>query len=168
MAARMPACLPTLPSSPAPLPDPAFLPSLDHGDLLFTSPGGQAVKTFHLDGTGLQVAYRLPTGAAYRAAQIPLALDPWRRFALGWAGLYRSESSAEVWSWQIQSGPQILVRASTSLTGGDFSQSRSLFSAAEDPNRDFPPAHFAPFPLALLQVSLQESTQISIQVFPQP
>ena len=60
------------------------------------------------------------------------------------------------------------MRASTTLSGGDFSQSRSLFSAAEDPNRDFPLAHFAPFPLALLQVALRETTQISIQLIPQP
>jgi hypothetical protein len=149
-------------------PGSGFLPSLDRGDLLFTSPGGQAVKTFHLDHTGLQVSYRLSSGASYPPAQIPLVLDPWRRFIPGWAGLYRSETSAGAWSWQIQSGPQLVIRASTSLLGGDFSQSRPLFSAAEDPNRDFPLAHFTPFPLALLQVPLTDTAQISIQLLPQP
>ncbi len=149
-------------------PGAAFQPSFDRGDLLFTSPAGQGIKTFRLDETGLQVAYRLPSGASYPAAQIPLALDPWRRFSLDWADLYYARSSPNTWSWQIRSGPQIQVRASSSLTGGSFSQSRSLFSAAEDPNHDFPFAHFAPFPLAVLQVNLGETTQISIQLIPQP
>jgi hypothetical protein len=149
-------------------PGTGFLPAFDHGNLLFTLPGGNALKTFRLTDTGLQVEYQLASGVSYPAAQIPLALDPWRRFAPGWADLYRAESSANQWSWQIQAGPRLLVNTSTSLTGGDFNQSRSLFSAAEDPNQDFPPAHFAPFPLAVLQVSLNEHTQISLQVVPQP
>jgi len=149
-------------------PGAGFLPALEHGDLRFTMPDGQVVKTFQLTESGLQVEYRLAPGASYPAAQIPLVLDPWRRFDPGWADLYQSESSPAAYSWHIQAGPQVLVRTSTSLTGGDFNQSRSLFSAAEDPNQDFPPAHFASFPLALLQVSLQQTTQISIQLVPQP
>lgn len=149
-------------------PGTGFLPEISGESLVFRSPDGKVVKTFRLTETGLQVQYQLAAGSSYPPAQVPLALDPWRRFTPGWADLYRAESSPNLWSWQIQAGPRLLVRASTSLTGGEFNQSRSLFSLAENPDQDFPLAHFTPFPLAVVQVSLSENTLISLQVIPQP
>ncbi len=145
-----------------------FQPEIVGDTLVFSLPDGRVVKSYRLTASGLQVDYRLAGGEAYPPAQLPLLIDPWRRFSRGWADLYHLQSSPNQVTWQLQDAPAIQVSASTSLSGADFSQSRPLFAAAEDPNQDFPAAHFAPFPLALLQVQLQEHTMITIQVSPQP
>jgi len=95
--------------------------------------------------------------------QIPLLLDPWRRFYPGWAELYTGLQTANTFQWMLADGPTIHISTTSRLQGSDFQASQSLFSKPEDPNQDLPSGHFLPFPLVLIQIKTAEKLTVCVQ-----
>ena len=123
--------------------------SIEPGRILFTSVDGTVRKTFSFSSSGLHVDYQSSGPAQVR---IPLALDPWRRFTTGWGDDYFGEKTASGWSWKLNSGPEVEIQTSGSLSASPFTDSHALLSAVEDPNYDYPRGHYLPFPLAFVEV----------------
>lgn len=130
------------------------------GQLTFTAPGGGLRKTFRITSNGLEAYYR---SAAEARVQIPLAVDPWRRFEPGWAGRYRSLSAPSGWSWGLEQGIRVEISTTADLTGQAFNDSSSIIRLPEDPNYEFPPGHFLPFPMALVEIQAEGDFTISLQ-----
>jgi hypothetical protein len=145
-------------------PGQGYQANLEGESLVFTSADGGTRKRFRLTANGMQVAYRFTARPPFAAIQIPLALDPWRRFSPFWADAYRGERLADGWAWRIEPGPQVRALTSTPLSAHSFLASRPFFDRSEDPNKDYPLGHALPFPLAQLEIPLAGDLEIKIEV----
>jgi hypothetical protein len=154
--------------------DPAVLPGaffddrgpyqvnrVEPGLLVFTSPGMR--KAYSLTPSGLRIEIQPETPLS---VQIPLAVDPWNRFTPGWGSRYTGEAIPGGWSWGLDGGPRVSVISSADLVLQEFTASRSFVGTVEDPNRDFPPGHFLPFPMALVEVQGAREITIVVELLP--
>lgn len=98
------------------------------------------------------------------AFQIPLMIDPLLRFLPGWSDNYQSSQKLDECIWIVKHDIKIKVESTVSITCVDFNESRSLLSKPEDPNQDFPPGHFLPFPVALVKGMGDHEVIIKINV----
>lgn len=127
----------------------AYQPSVEPDRIRFTSLDGSIQKTFTFSGSGLRVNYHSPDAVQ---VHILLALDPWRRFSPGWGDQYFGGKTGDGWSWRIESGPGVEIQSSGRISAAAFTDSHALLSQVEDPNYDYPPGHYLPFPVALVNV----------------
>jgi hypothetical protein len=134
--------------------------------LIFTSSNEEVRKAFCLYAGGLDVEYRFSSHPPFPNLQIPLALDPWRRFASDWADAYQAIRLPNGWSWGLYAGPQVQILTTARLNVETFLDSRSFFNRAEDPNIDYPPGHGLPFPLALVEIPVQGNLNVQLEVQP--
>jgi hypothetical protein len=160
--------------SAGPLADPAVIPGaffdrdpqsetqlqlrLEDSRLEFFTEDGYT-KIYSLLPAGLRADFDAPAPLTLR---LPLLLDPWTRFSPAWGGLYQSSLSENGWTWGLAGGQQVRVAASTELTPASFMDTQSLMGTLEDPNRDYPPGHFLPFPLALAELHGQAELWVEI------
>ena len=138
-----------------------YQPLIEDSRLTLTDPVSAIRKTFTLLQDGLRVEISAPD--AYRSS-LPLVVDPWRRFNPGWAQRYAAERSDNRFVWGIPGELQVEVTSSTPLLANTFLDTSQFMGRLENPNRDYPPGHYLPFPLALLEFSGAEtSLEIHIQ-----
>jgi hypothetical protein len=131
------------------------------GQITFTDKDSTQRKIFRLTESGLRVEYGsyLPT-----TLQIPLGLDPWSRFAIGWGNAYQETALSGGWEWELKPDLYVTITTSRTITSQAFTASRSYLSSPEDPNFDFPAGHFIPFPLALVKINGQDNFYVEIDV----
>lgn len=134
----------------------AYQAQIEPGQLVLADPVRGLTKRFSLLPNGVRIEYR---SSAPLVVRLPLALDPWRRFEPGWGNLYQGESNEEGWLWGIfpvseeGQGFQVLVTTSGRLQVSAFNDTHALMGQLENPNAEFPPGHYLPFPIALAEIS---------------
>jgi hypothetical protein len=133
--------------------------------ITFTSPGGKIVKTALFTSAGIQVEYR---SQAPVDVQIPLVIDPWRRFTPGWEAVYRESKTLESWAWGVAGGPRVAIRTTGVLNAQAFNASYDAVGLPEDPNFAYPPGHYLPFPMALAVVRGEGAFDIELTIHPGP
>jgi hypothetical protein len=139
-----------------------YTASLNPGELRFSAASGGLEKTFSLRPEGLQVAYS--SQQALRT-QVSIALDPWQRFGQDWAAGYQQSLLGDgIWTWQAGSQAQVVVKTTASLSANTFKDSQAAFALPENPNRDYPPGHFLPFPLAVLELQSEGGFNVTIDL----
>lgn len=138
----------------------SFSLSQSTGRLAFTSDNGYT-KTYSLIPSGVQVEFQARSPLA---VQIPLALDPWFRFHPDWGQSYSGEAPDNGWTWGLSNGSQVRVASDGQISATSFNDTRALMGSVEDPNTDFPPGHFLPFPISLLEVRGQGFFSVEIQL----
>jgi hypothetical protein len=141
------------------------------GELQLSTADGRRQKTFRFSPNGISVEIR---NADPTQILLPLALDPWMRYTPGWPACYQSQQEQYgVWRWSVDaptpngcdSSP---VRFFVDLQSDNPYQTRTFLDSLpfvdqpEDPNRNYPPGHLLPFPLAVAQFDF--SMQISLQL----
>lgn len=131
------------------------------GEIHLISPDGQVRKSFQLTPTGLRVEYR---SAAPAPIDIPIAIDPWQRFQTGWAEYYRLQELSDGFAWQLGDSERLEVRASTGMQAVAFTDSHPQLNLAENPNFNYPPGHYLPFPLVVLQASAPDGFTVDFSV----
>jgi hypothetical protein len=139
----------------------SWTPQVQLGQITFVDTDHNLSKTFFLTEAGLRVEYE---SASPMTVQISLGLDPWRRFFPGWGDVYQESVTTDGWEWTLESGPQVTVTSSGTVTARAFTASRSYLSAVEDPNYEYPPGHFIPFPLALVEINSDDNFYIQLDV----
>jgi len=98
--------------------------------------------------------------------QVPLALDPWERFSPDWELRYVApgngqKTNLQEWIWGVQDGVQVkLVSSGGGLSVQAFTVTQNVMSSPENPDYQFPPGHYLPFPMALGEVDAQGSFTI--------
>ena len=127
--------------------------------ITLTRSDGKMRKTFEISIKGLKMDCHSDQVTTLR---IPLVLDPQTRFQSGWQQRYNSLSTANFFKWELKDDLTIEIHSSVPINSRDFTESRSLLAAPEDPNTDFPSGHFLPFPLALVEVI--GSGQFSVEI----
>jgi hypothetical protein len=137
----------------------AYEPAIQGNTLVFTSPDGTRAKTFKLTQAGIEVDYQTQQSVT---TQIPLLVDSDRRFTPGWAQKYVQQNVPGGVTWGLENGPTVSIQfdyAALSQSKGAiilkaFSESLSLLANPEDPNFDYPPGHYVPFPMAVAEVEM--------------
>jgi hypothetical protein len=139
-----------------------YQPLASPGMITMTSSDQQVNKVFELLPNGIRII--ISNQQAVQRLLIPLSIDPWQRFAPAWGTTYSQE---EITSWGIQPGPTLSISATAPLTIQPFTASYSVITSPEDPNYNYPPGHFLPFPMALVEIKPQQpQVVIDIQVIP--
>jgi len=141
----------------------AYQPAIASDAVVFTSPDGARIKTFRLGETGLEVAYQ--TQQPVRT-QIPLLVEPGRRFTSGWAEKYRQEKTPGGVAWGLENGPMVRIQSEGPLTVRAFNESLSLLRGPEDPDFDYPPGHYVPFSMAIAEVEMRDGYFLRLERLP--
>jgi hypothetical protein len=136
--------------------------------LIFNQEDGKIRKYYSIGDIGISADFQFSKNETYPFMKIPLALDPWNRFSLDWADRYTSSWSPKQLTWSLQDEISMSVLTSTSLQFSDFRASRGLFTSPEDPNQDYGPGHYIPFPLGLVEIEAEKSIKITIELVPTP
>jgi hypothetical protein len=141
--------------------------------ITLTSPDGTLSKTFRLSSEGLSVAYQISTPVH---TQIPLVLDPWLRFLPGWMNNYKSGQEGQSWYWSVQLSAQsqtgsstdqinsfkIEIHSSAEFSTQTFKDAQDILTSPENPNRENPPGHFLPFPMAMVEIDASQNFSVRI------
>ena len=145
-------------------PDMDYLVNTAGDCLIFTSSHDGVRKTFCLYPGGLEVEYYFAKQPTFSMLQIPLALDPWRRFNSNWVEAYQAIRLPNGWSWELNSGLKVQLLTDNNMNLESFLDSRSFFDRPEDPNLDYPPGHTLPFPLALVKIPVQGNLNLQFNI----
>ena len=109
--------------------------------------------------------------------QIPLLVNPDTRFTPGWANKYMEQNTPGGIAWGLDDGPMANIhivperKFDGEITISAFNQSLSLLNSPEDPDFDYPPGHYLPFPMAVAKITLDGGTltvQIDYSPLPEP
>jgi hypothetical protein len=131
--------------------------------LSFITPDGSLQKNFFITRDGLIANYNSSTPIT---VQIPLAVDPAARFSPGWGSRYLGSERAGGWLWGLKDGPKVNLWTSGDLSISAFSDSFEYMGQPENPDLDFPPGHFLPFPMALGEINARGEFVIQVTMMP--
>ena len=134
---------------------------LDPGKIRFISPDRSVVKTFSLLDSGLRIDY---VTSRPLTLQLPLALDPWIRFEPGWGEYYTGSVTEEGYTWSLGPELHLLVRTNLPFNTYPFNESHPMFRRVEDPNYAYPPGHYLPFPVSLVEIQGSRNFTIEIKL----
>jgi hypothetical protein len=122
--------------------------SLTGDRLTLTTADRSNQKTYTLQANGLRLTYRTAQKAHL---QIPLLLDPWARFTPGWSAHYQASPAVSGWLVTLKddtaSPLQVEIRSNTASIVHIFTDAIQFTNRAENPNMDYPPGFYLPFPL---------------------
>ncbi|MEZ0397079.1 MAG: hypothetical protein ABWK53_11715 [Anaerolineales bacterium] len=132
---------------------------MDENTLRFSTADGQRLKTFRLAADGLTA--EIEAGASPLQTSLPLVVDPGEFFFGGreYAGLL----AADAWEWGPRQGLRLEVRASARLWAQGYPSALLFLSRPENPDLDYPPIHYLPFPLALVRLSGQTPFEVHLE-----
>jgi hypothetical protein len=97
---------------------------------------------------------------------VPLVIDPWFRFSLGWGDLYIGNKSSNAFQWGISSGEMVAIHSTNQVHEFTFNATRADLAFPEDPNFDYSRGHYLPFPMALAEISSNENYSVDIIINP--
>jgi hypothetical protein len=158
-----------------------YEPAIEANTVIFTSLDGTRTKTFNFIQAGIEVEYQTQQPVK---TQIPLLVEPETRFTPGWAEQYIQEKTPGGIAWGLRNGPLVSVqftkialrpRSAALHWGGQaqggidfqtFNDSLSLLAAPEDPDFSYPPGHYLPFPLAVVEVEMQDGYFLRLERLP--
>ena len=141
----------------------SYEPVLKENMLVFTSPDGTRVKTFKLTDKGLKADYQTQGPVT---TQIPLLVDPDSRFTLGWAQEYTQQNTPGGIAWGLQNGLMVRIQTEGLVTMRTFNESLSVLTSPENPDFDYPPGHYVPFPMAIAEVEMQDGYFLWLERLP--
>ena len=116
-----------------------------------------AGKSYQLLGNGISVTVQAGDG---ENVEIPLAIDPWRRFESGWSARFVQGKLPGGWRLGWENGPMVSIQA----TGRNVSALDSPFDAIpliqspENPNAENPPGIYLPFALPIVSFPAADLT----------
>ncbi len=119
--------------------------------LQFISEDGSIEKKFQLLPDGIEIMVRQTNGPGI--STIPLLLDPWSRYSPGGTINYQQvvDHGTNSFTWEKGDGLKVIVEANQLFTSTVFKDSLPYLSKPENPNFEYPPGHFIPYPLAVLE-----------------
>lgn len=138
---------------------------IENGKVIMASSDMSMRKSFALVLGGIHIDIENLTSKLFNA-RIPLVVDPWIRFTPGWGDRYVQMNSQFGWKWGIISLQSVEILTQNELTGYAFTDSRDVMAYPEDPNYDYPPGHYLPFPMALVEINDYQNISVDILVSP--
>jgi hypothetical protein len=133
--------------------------SSDSDQLTFISPENRITKNFSLSENGLLVNY---SSSDPISVQIPIAIDPWRRFSPNWRNDYACQPIDNGYSCRVTDGSTVEILSNSLISIHSFTDSLSHLHNPEDPNFNYPPGHYLPFPMVLIEIGSTETFSVQI------
>jgi hypothetical protein len=133
------------------------------GWITFHDPRGGYLKSASIRGGELLVEY---STQAPLTVQVPLVVDPWYRFSTGWSEQYTGGSEPGIARWGWVGGGWVNLATGAPVRLASFTDSLDVLQEPEDPNRAYPPGHYLPFGMALVEVAAEGKVQIWITFTP--
>ncbi len=134
------------------------------GQLTFVSPDQRIIKEFSITDNGLMVEINSLDDIN---TQIPVAIDPWKRYLPGWSESYEHYPITEGFLFRINDQLVLKVITDSSISANLFTDSSSYLSAPENPNFDYPIGHYLPYPMAVLTPQSQRDLSIEFTFIPE-
>ncbi len=134
-----------------------YTPVVTVNGITFTNADGSRSKTYQLTKNGLQVRYETQASVSTR---IPLALDP-QAFYSG-PTEYRPSLAPHSWVWSLAGGISVEVHTDAVLSADGFTSAIPFLALLEDPNLQYPPGNYLPFPLSV--VTIQSAGNFSVEI----
>jgi len=131
--------------------------------ITFNSPDQKISKSFSLTNDGLDVNY---SSSDPISVQIPIATDPWRRFSTNWREDYECQPTRNGYACKLEDDSIVEILSNSPISAYSFKDSYSQLHIPENPNLDYPPGHYLPFPMVILEINAEES--FSVQIIPPP
>jgi hypothetical protein len=110
---------------------------------------------------GIRIEGQIPAGSSYQSS-IPIIFEPERRFDPGWAQTFSLQPFPDGYSLDWMDTGRVTVTSSADLEIHSYHDSFTLASNPEDPDYDYPPGHFLPFPLA--RVTLHAFSNFFVEI----
>jgi len=140
----------------------AYQTDASPAQVVFSHPQGRIVITYRLEGDMLLIEYQ--STAASRLT-LPLVLDPWLRYYPSWGSAYQGENIPGGYVWKAASSVQVEIRTSARMQAYAFNDTQSAMHQVENPNQEFPPGHYLPFPIAIVEVSNDRDFFVEIRIY---
>ena len=117
--------------------------------ITFSSVDKSTDKSFTFNQNHMVIEY---TDVQPMTVNIPLVLDPWIRFYTDWGARYYAHQSLRGWIWGINESLEVEITSNGKVNLFPFTSSQQTLNQRENPNFEYPPGHFLPFPIALAEV----------------
>jgi hypothetical protein len=137
--------------------------SITDEQLTFSTPNQNSIKTYSLLEDGIQVNF---SSSEPISIQIPIAIDPWRRFSPDWREYIACQLEQTGFSCRLPDDSTVEIRSDSKISAHSFTDSYSNLNVPEDPNFNYLPGHYLPFPIVLLEMS--EANTFSVLITSHP
>jgi hypothetical protein len=137
--------------------------SIEKGEgwISFINKDGNLQKTYRLISGGLAVDYH---AEHLQNIQVPIIIDPGSRFSPGWRDLYQYELGENGLRLFLENGIHLKLISDQNIRIKSFTDSRGDMDVPENPNYEFPPGHFLPFPMVLAEITARGEFSIELVV----
>lgn len=138
--------------------------NLGPGLAVFTHPTNGTRKTFRLEDQQLQVSVESDQPVV---SQLPLALLDQDTYSPGWYARFQAGEPADFTSvtWKRSDGTLVSINAQAArLSIHSFTESLSFLTSPENPDFGYPPGHFTPFPMAVIDIQSEGSFLLEISL----
>ncbi len=153
-----PTVIPGAFAEPSAIQTPSYQAQIQPGKLSLIRSDGEILKTFTLQDNHLQVKLN---GITSTTTRLPLVVDPWLRFQPDWWEVYQSQTDGGSITWGTDD-IQIHIASPNTLTLSAFNDTRQLMGRVENPNTEYPPGHYLPFPMALVEAGGDTESEFRI------
>jgi hypothetical protein len=143
----------------------SYQPSISESSLSLTNDDGTARKSITIDDKGFQLVIQSSRQPSVDLT-IPLVLDPWYRFNKNWGTAYTKSGPSPDFHWGITNDESIMVVSSNQVNAYSFIDSYSMMKEPEDPNYDYSPGHYLPYPMAIVEVTGPQDMSIEVRMDP--
>ncbi len=118
---------------------------------------------FALLADGLRIESQVSSGSLYETS-VPLIFQPEQRFHPDWAANFAVNSipGGYMITWGGKS--QVTVTSNADLRVSSFNDSSDLVGGPENPDYEYPPGHFLPFPLIKLDLAASSDFFVEIRL----
>jgi hypothetical protein len=100
------------------------------------------------------------------SSMLPLVIDPWLRYTSGWGDIYIKHLQPFTIQWGIKAGEMVEIRSTNTLNAFSFIDTRASLVYPEDPNFDYLPGHYLPYPMSVVSINASESYSVDIIINP--
>ncbi len=142
-----------------------FQASIIPGQLDLISQDGQITKRFQLAPNGLHVEIRSQFPARLPEQMIvPILIEPGTNpHPSRLEELQSSQAQAEI-AWRLDEQAQLVLHTVSEFKEISFLDSRDMLNLTENPNYAYPPGHYLPFPLVIVEIIPDGSLFLDFQI----
>jgi hypothetical protein len=104
------------------------------------------------------------SGSKTESIKIPLVLDPWMKFSRDWGNKYSLTKTDSGFKWEIINSISVELLSNMELNVYPFNSTKVEMVLPENPNFDYSPGHYLPFPIAVAEFQAQAENSIELLV----
>jgi hypothetical protein len=139
---------------------------ISDGKIVLSDSLGTSSKAFSISTDAIQLD--MTSNRSIDTTQIPLVIDPWQRYSPGWGKLYNGIKENNSFRWGITGGITLQITSSAPISAYAFNDTYAMMSRPEDPNYDYSPGHYLPFPMAVVNIKNAIEYSVVLKIISNP